>query len=297
MKKLKLIFLFILIAHSTFGQDDIHTSASVQIQEMINFYNKREIPKYVDYLLPVYYGNENKYKEQFSKMWEKVLKKDTSKIKVIELLKLAKSENQYQALFHINFRNGKSYIIGISDNEGKNWKFTQAMNENIKFDQILEKIPTLNHSFAKNIDIKFGKRISYKIGKIISPFNYTDINGNKISSKTLKGKIIVLNFWGRWCAPCVKEIPQLNELVEKYNNDKVKFIAPAIGTTKETLINNFLPKHPFLYQIVVIDGNDYVISSFPTHVIINKKNEVIEIIKGYSEENIQKLKNIINENL
>jgi len=107
----------------------------------------------------------------------------------------------------------------------------------------------------------------------------------------------VLNFWGRWCAPCVKEIPELNKLVEKYNNEDLKFIAPAITTTKEILKNSFLPKHPFLYDIVLINGDDYVISSYPTHVIINQNQQVVEIITGYSEENIKRLEQTINKTL
>jgi len=97
IKELKLILLIILITHSTFGQNDIQTSASVQIQEMIDFFNNREIGNYVDYLLPAYYGNDNSYKQQFSNMWEKVLKQDTAKFKDIKLSKLTKSENQHQA--------------------------------------------------------------------------------------------------------------------------------------------------------------------------------------------------------
>lgn len=297
IKKLKFILLIVLITHSSFGQDDIRSSASTQIKEMIEFYNNREIPKYVDYLLPVYYGNENKYKENFSNMWEKILKQDKENIKLVALLKLTKSDNQYQALFHINFKSGKSYIIGISDDNGKRWSFTQAINENVKFDLLLETIPTLDHSFAKNIDANFGERINYKIGKIISPFNFTDINENEISSKSLKGKVIVLNFWGTWCAPCVKEIPELNKLVEKYNSENLKFIAPAITTSKVTLKNSFLPIHPFLYDIVLINGDDYVISSYPTHVIINQNQEVVEIITGYSEENIKRLEQTIKRTL
>lgn len=297
IKKLKLVLLIILITHSSFGQDNIRDSAFSQIQEMIDFYNKREIPKYVDFLLPVYYGNDNKNKVLFSEMWEKILKQDTAKFKQIVLSKVTKSENQYQALFYGDFRNNKSYIIGISDDDGKKWNFTQFINKNVKFDQLLETIPTLNHSFSKIVDTKFGERINYKIGETISPFKFNDINGNEISSKSLKGKVIVLNFWGTWCAPCVKEIPELNKLTKKYNNENLKFIAPAISTSKEILKNSFLPKHPFSYDIVLINGDDYVISSYPTHVIINQNLEVVEIITGYSEENIKKLEQTINKTL
>ncbi|MHA7944825.1 TlpA family protein disulfide reductase [Formosa sp. 3Alg 14/1] len=294
MKKLTFSLLILLFTHASFGQVDVHASATKQVNEMIAFYNMRDIPKYVDYLLPLYYGNENKYKEKFTETWERILKQDTDTIKLVGFLKLAKSQNQYQALFHINFKSGKSYTIGVSE-DGKKWSFSQPFSEKMKFSQLLEIIPTLDHALAESLDPKFGKRINYEIGEIISPFKFKDINETEISSESLKGKVVVLNFWGTWCAPCVKEIPELNKLVEKFSGENVKFIAPAITTTNETLKNSFLPKHPFSYDIVVIDGDDYVISSYPTHVIINQDQKVIEIIKGYSEDNIKRLEQTIDD--
>lgn len=295
MKNFKLIFLLIIVSCSAYHDNDNKKKAFQQAQEMTELYNNREIPKYVDYLLPVYYGNDSTNKANFAGFWEMILKQDTAKVKLIEISQFTKSGNQYQALYHCNFRNSKSYTIGISNDEGKTWRFTTLFNETKKFDQLLENIPSLDHSFAEIIDENFGKRINYKVGTIIPSFNYTDIHGNELSSESLKDKAIVLNFWSIACGPCIKEIPELNKLVEKYDTENVKFIAPAALTDKEILINQFLLKKPFSYDIVIINGDDYVISSYPTHVIINQKHVVEEIITGYSEENIQKLEKVIND--
>ena len=53
------------------------------------------------------------------------------------------------------------------------------------------------------------------ITKSVTPFNFTDINGNLLSSDSLKGKTIVLNFWHPQCSPCIAELPELNNLVER----------------------------------------------------------------------------------
>ena len=265
---------------------------------MINIYNKRDIPQYVDYLLPAYYGNDQRAKEDFIKLWSKILKNDTDNLEFKKLLKLTNSGDQIQALFEINFRDKrKSYIIGISDNGGEMWKFSQPINEEAQFRKVLRSIPTLDHSFANIIDPKFNNRITYKIGEKILPFNYTDIYGKEVSSQSLKGNVIVLNFWGTWCAPCIKEIPELNELVKKFKNENVRFIAPSVNTKKDMLVNNFLTKHPFLYDIVIIEGNDYSVTTFPTHIIINQENEVIDIIEGYSKANTEKLEYTIRQTL
>lgn len=54
------------------------------------------------------------------------------------------------------------------------------------------------------------------VDTVAPPFSVTDINGNEYSLESLKGKIIVLNFWFVECKPCVQEMPELNELVEIY---------------------------------------------------------------------------------
>ncbi len=291
MKTFQSIVICMIISYSAFGQKQIQHSAFKQAEEMIAFYNQRNISKFVDYLLPVYYANDTASKTDLCKIFEKVLKNDTDSIFLREMLKISKSKNQYQALFVVNFRSKKFYIIGVSDNNGSVWKFTQPCNEKMKFTQLLNLIPSLEGSFAEILDPKFGKRVKYVKGDAIVPFTFADIDGNEISSSSMKGQAIVLNFWSISCAPCVMEMPELNKLVEKYEN--VNFIAPAVYSSKESIKNDFLPKQPFLYDIVTIDGNDYEISSYPTHVILNKKHEVVEIITGYSEKNIQRLEMLI----
>jgi peroxiredoxin len=106
------------------------------------------------------------------------------------------------------------------------------------------------------------------------PFNFfkeKDINGNKWDKKTLAGKIVVVNFWFINCPPCKMEIPDLNNLVEKYKtNSNVVFIGIALDDAYS--LKNFLQSTPFNYNIVA-DGrftaNLYGVTSFPTHVIID----------------------------
>ena len=56
-----------------------------------------------------------------------------------------------------------------------------------------------------------------KQGEKAPGFYLENINGAKVSLSDFKGKMICLNFWGTHCAPCIKSIPQKNELVQKYN--------------------------------------------------------------------------------
>jgi thiol-disulfide isomerase/thioredoxin len=262
---------------------------------MAKYYNSKDYNNYVDFMTAGQYGNNPAYKVKLANLWKQILAKDTSKIKINKILKFGVFKDQQQALFETTFHEKTGCIFGISYDQGGKWYFTQVLQNPLNFNTVSKDIPSIDYSFASLVDPKFQKRVNYEIGKVISPFNFKDLNDVPLSSESLKGKIIALNFWGIGCGPCIMEIPELNDLVEKMKGKPVVFIAPAIGSPKEILLKNFLPKHPFNYRIVQINNDDYNIISFPTHIIIDKDLKVYEIITGYSKENVQKLQQTITK--
>src|SRR5947199_6002703 len=58
----------------------------------------------------------------------------------------------------------------------------------------------------------------------------------------LKGKVVVLEFWATWCAPCIASIPHLNELAERFRNDDVVFI--ALTDEPRATVEPFLKRRP-----------------------------------------------------
>lgn len=132
----------------------------------------------------------------------------------------------------------------------------------------------------EEIKAKMGEP-SEHIGTDAKPFNVTDINGNKYSLETLKGKVIVLNFWFVECRPCVMEMPDLNEIVENYKDKDVIFLGFAIND--KSAIESFLEKKEFKYNIVPDSRdviNSYGINSFPTHIIIDKNSKITFSVSG-----------------
>lgn len=81
----------------------------------------------------------------------------------------------------------------------------------------------------------------------VKAFSFTDLNGQTHDVRDFKGKIIVLNFWASWCAPCKKEFPLLLDIAHDYPDDVVLValssdIDPqAIGTFLKTQENVAAP--------------------------------------------------------
>jgi thiol-disulfide isomerase/thioredoxin len=290
-----LVLLFCFINVLT-AQDHYEQKALSDAIQMTLVYNQKDFAKYVDYLLPAEYNNDTANKKGLLKIFNQ--NKDTSKLEVIKLLKLKIVSGEQQAVFLHRFHQRDGYIIGVYTNKSRQWQFTQPLSQDVQFDLVLSMVPSLDTAFALVIDPKYGKRIKFIENQKIPAFRFTDIKGNLLTSDNLTGKVLVLNFWSITCGPCLKEIPQLNELVEKMKSEDVVFIAPAFYSPKDYLTEKFLPKHPFAYNIVEITNpDDYNIFEFPTHIVTDKNHNIIYKVAAGGPENIKELNKAIQNAL
>ena len=109
-----------------------------------------------------------------------------------------------------------------------------------------------------------------QVGLDAPDFSAADMNGKAYSLSSLKGKIVVINFWFVECKPCVIEMPELNEIVEKNNSEEVVFLAFAMNVKPK--IESFLKKHTFDYTVLPDSGaviGNYKIKSYPAHIILD----------------------------
>lgn len=81
--------------------------------------------------------------------------------------------------------------------------------------------------------------------------NFKDLQGNQHSVSEYDSRILVVNFWATWCPPCVKEMPELNQLHNKYSD--VTVVGLAVDTLKN--VNKFSSKVAVDYPILMA-GHD-----------------------------------------
>ena len=137
----------------------------------------------------------------------------------------------------------------------------------------------------------------FRTGSSFSHFKTTDINGNKINTKSLAGKIIVLNFWFINCPPCRMEMPELSKLSDEYKSDS-SIVFLAIALDKKYDLEQFLNGSGFGYTI--IDNgrfitDQYRITSYPTNVIVDQNGKVYFHSSGLSTGTVHWLKKSIEE--
>jgi len=137
-------------------------------------------------------------------------------------------------------------------------------------------------------------------GKKLPDFNAVTLSGKTIHSSELKGKVIVLKVWATWCGSCVKEIPQLNGLVDRYKNDSsIVFLAITDDSKEE--IGRFLVKRPFNYQHIT-DARALkdifqpgIRKEIPKHMVVDRDMNIVLDIAGESPTIAQVLSDKIEQ--
>ncbi|UKJ06566.1 TlpA family protein disulfide reductase [Solitalea lacus] len=124
-------------------------------------------------------------------------------------------------------------------------------------------------------------------------FKATDINGKEVELSSFAGKkVVVLNFWFIQCKPCVMEMPELNKLVDEYKDNKnVEFI--SICLDKKEDVEKFFEKMAFKYRCIPgansIAGK-YGVVGFPTHMVVDKKGNIVLRQTSFSDDLIKDIK-------
>ncbi len=111
---------------------------------------------------------------------------------------------------------------------------------------------------------------------------YNSKNQEIPTLESLKGKIIVLDFWATWCSPCVAAFPENNKLSKEYKSAGVEFI--GVTDDSEKRLENFLVNTKIDFLIGLDSDKEafksYAISSRPTMVVINRVGEIV--YQGYA---------------
>jgi thiol-disulfide isomerase/thioredoxin len=127
----------------------------------------------------------------------------------------------------------------------------------------------------------------FHVGDVFKGFNEKAIDGMKFNLKKDLGKVYVINFWFIGCPPCREEIPDLNDIVEQYKNNKdVIFI--SICLDREEAIRDYMKINPLNYHIVD-DGRSiaskYDLHTYPTNLVVGRDGKIIYSSVGGSASN------------
>jgi peroxiredoxin len=121
-------------------------------------------------------------------------------------------------------------------------------------------------------------------------FAALDMNGNRVDTASLRGRIVVINLWFINCPNCVEEIKLLNQIVDSYKGKDVVFLGLAASSKPQ--LEKFLVKHPFKYTIIpnaqmiifskfgTPDKKGEINIPFPMHYVLDRNGDIIMKTQG-----------------
>ena len=134
------------------------------------------------------------------------------------------------------------------------------------------------------------------IGDFAKDFTVEMVDGTSLKLSDLKGKIVLLNFWATWCAPCLMEFYEIpDKILEPFANTDFVFLPVSIGENKEKVKNKMLQlnKNGIVFNAGIDPDekiwNEYASMTIPKNFLIDRNGTIRYVSTGNSEGNIDKL--------
>lgn len=138
-----------------------------------------------------------------------------------------------------------------------------------------------------------------KIGYFAPNFRLPSLTGEEYSLASLKGKVVFLNFWATWCAPCKAEMPSMEVLYQEFKEENFEILAISNDIDGDRSVRPFVEALNLSYPILLdpdyrVD-NKYLVRSVPTSFLIDKKGVITHRIIGSLDWNTPESRELIKK--
>lgn len=184
--------------------------------------------------------------------------------------------------------------------------FLSKMAYDLESDELESKYETLGSAargsvYGKTVgDLVNGTKAT-AVGMRAIELKKKDINGNLVSLEALRGKVVLLDFWGSWCGPCRASHPHLKTIYEKYRGKGFEII--GISQERESVVSeaevkwNEAIKEDGIPWVQILNNVDaaqfnivkaYAIKAFPSKILIDKEGKIIGRYVGKDSDELDK---------
>ena len=134
--------------------------------------------------------------------------------------------------------------------------------------------------------------------RLIPDFALVTLDGQHLSPEQLKGKVVLIDFWGTWCAPCRASVPSLRGLAHRW--EKEPFVLVSVSTdTNEEALKKFVAKNEMTWPQVWDEHQDFVrtskIHNYPTYWVVSAEGEILFTQSGWGEDTERQLSRHISD--
>jgi len=121
-------------------------------------------------------------------------------------------------------------------------------------------------------------------GMLAPNFTFPGLDGKKASLTDYRGKVVLLNIWATWCAPCVAEMPSMEKLYQELKDEGFEILAVSVDESGAEAVSPFMEKHKLGFPVLLDTKGDikslYQTTGIPESFIVDKDGMILEKIIG-----------------
>ncbi|OGW48139.1 MAG: hypothetical protein A2078_01040 [Nitrospirae bacterium GWC2_57_9] len=134
-----------------------------------------------------------------------------------------------------------------------------------------------------------------ELGRYAPPITLADLTGRTISLESLRGQVVLLNFWSSLCSPCKAEMPSMNRLYEALKEKGFQVVTVAIDSS-DGPVREFAAKNNIAFTILLDRGKEvfseeYAAPSLPATYLLDRNGVIVEKFSGLQVWDAPEMKN------
>lgn len=121
--------------------------------------------------------------------------------------------------------------------------------------------------------------------RLVPEFELVTLSGEYLTAEEVKGKVVLFDFWGTWCAPCVAALPSLRSLARRMEDQP--FVLVSVSTdADEATLREFIAKQQMTWPQVWDKRHEFTrkcqVEGFPTYMLVSPEGEILYSVRGWS---------------
>ena len=119
---------------------------------------------------------------------------------------------------------------------------------------------------------------------------FHELDGSPVELSAFRGRVVLINFWGTWCVPCIREIPELVRLSDQLHTKGLEVVGIAVASGSPDDIRAFMREHHMDYRVLIGEMShikrQFRVMGFPMSIVVDRHGIIQKCFIGPQTEEI-----------